>query len=65
MGNQYIFPETSSEEIDNIIENYFHIREGNERKYLYPGYLYELLLQQPNVNIDFKKSNNMRKKEYS
>jgi hypothetical protein len=29
MENQYIFPGTSSEEIDNIIENDSDIREGN------------------------------------
>jgi hypothetical protein len=44
MENIYIFPGTSSEEIDNIIENDSDIKEGNERKYLYPQYLYELLL---------------------
>jgi hypothetical protein len=40
MENQYIFPRTSSDEIDNIIENDWDIREDNEGKYLYPQYLY-------------------------
>jgi hypothetical protein len=43
MENQYVFSKTSSEEIDNIFENDLDIREGNERKYLYPHYLYELI----------------------
>jgi hypothetical protein len=43
MENQFIFPGTSSEEIDDFIENDLNIRECNERKYLYPQYLYELL----------------------
>jgi hypothetical protein len=64
LENQYIFPGTSSEEMDNIIENDLNVREGNERKYLYPQYLYELLLQRKDINIEFKKPNNMWIKEY-
>jgi hypothetical protein len=63
--NQYIFPGTESDEIDNSIENDLNIREGNEKTYLYPQYLYELLLQKPNINIEFRKPNNMGIKEYN
>jgi hypothetical protein len=55
MENQYIFAGTSSQEIDNIIEYDSNIRKDNERKYLYPQYLYELLLQKTNSNIKFEK----------
>jgi hypothetical protein len=55
MENLYIFPGTSSDEIDSLIENDSDIREGNEKQYLYPQYLYELFLQMPNVNIEFRK----------
>jgi hypothetical protein len=47
--NQYIFPGTSSDEIDNLIENDSNVRECNEKHYLYREYLYELLLQKPNA----------------
>jgi hypothetical protein len=57
--NVFIFPGTSFEEIDDFIENDLDIREGNERKYLYPQYLYELLLEKTNVNIQFIKTNKM------
>jgi hypothetical protein len=65
MENQYIFPGTLSDEIDNSIENDSNIREGNEKNYLYPQYLYELLLQKPNLNIEFRKPNNIGIKEYN
>jgi hypothetical protein len=65
MENQFIFPGTLFDEIDDFIENDSNIREDNERKYLYPQYLYEPLLQKINVNIQFKKSNDMRIKEYN
>jgi hypothetical protein len=45
MENQFIFQGISSDEIDDFIENDSNAIEGNERKYLYPQYLYELLLQ--------------------
>jgi hypothetical protein len=48
-----------------LIENDLDIREGNEKNYLYPQYLYELLLQKPNVNIEFRKFNNIGIKEYN
>jgi hypothetical protein len=65
MENKHIFPGTSSEEIDNIIENDSDIREGNEKNYLYSQYLYDLLLQKSNVNIEFRKHNDMGIKEYN
>jgi hypothetical protein len=65
MENQYIFQGTSSDEIDNLIENDSDIREGNEKNYLYPQYSYELLLQKPNVNIEFRKPDNMGIREYN
>jgi hypothetical protein len=59
MENQFISPGTSSDEIDDFIENDLNVREDNERKYLYPQYLYELLWQRKDINIEFKKDNNM------
>jgi hypothetical protein len=56
MENQFIFPGTSSDYIDDFIESYLNVREGNERKYFYPQYLYELLLQRKDINIEFKKT---------
>jgi hypothetical protein len=65
MENQFILPGTSSDDIDNFIENDSNVREGNERKYLYPQYLYELLLQRKDINIEIKKPNNIGIKEYN
>jgi hypothetical protein len=65
MENQFIFPGTSSKEIDDFIENDLNAREGNERKYLYPQYLYELLLQRKDINIEFKNPNNMKINNYN
>jgi hypothetical protein len=65
MENLFIFPGTSFYEIDAFIETDSNIREGNERKYLYPQYLYELLLHNTNVKIEFKKPNDMGVKEYN
>jgi hypothetical protein len=45
MKDQYIFPGTDFDEIDNSIDNDSNIKEGNEKNYLYPQYLYDLLLQ--------------------
>jgi hypothetical protein len=58
----FIFPGTSSDEIENFIENDSNIREG--KVYLYPQNLYELLLQKKDWNIEFIKPNNMGIKEY-
>jgi hypothetical protein len=55
MKNEFIFPETTSEEIDKNIENDSNIREGSEIHYLYPQKLYYLLLQKKNINIRFIK----------
>jgi hypothetical protein len=65
MENRFTFSGISSEEIDNIIKNDSNIAEGNKRKYLYPQYLYELLLQKPNVNIEFINPDNVGAKEYN
>jgi hypothetical protein len=65
MENQFIFPGTSSDDIDDFIENDSNVREGNERKYLYPQYLYKLLLQRKDINIEFKKPNDMGINEYN
>jgi hypothetical protein len=64
MENQFIFPGSSSYEINVFIENDSNVREGNERKYLYPQHLYELLLQRKDINIEFKKPNNVWINEY-
>jgi hypothetical protein len=55
MKIEFIFPGTSSEEIDDFIENDSIIREGNQRHYLYPQNLFQLLLQKKNVNMEFIK----------
>jgi hypothetical protein len=65
MENQYIFLRTSSDEIDNLIEGDSEIREGNEKHYFYPLYLYELLLQRKDINIEFNKPNNIGIKEHN
>jgi hypothetical protein len=64
MENQFIFPGTSSDDIDNFIENDSNVKEGNERFYTYPQYLYELLLQRKDINIEFNKPNNMKINNY-
>jgi hypothetical protein len=33
MENQFIFPGTSSDEIDDFIENNLYVKDGNERNY--------------------------------
>jgi hypothetical protein len=63
-GKEFIFPGTSSDEIDDFVKNNLNIREDNERKYLYPQYLYGLLLQRKYINTEFKKPDNMGIKEY-
>jgi hypothetical protein len=40
MENIFIFSGTTSDEIDDFIEYDLNLREGNERKYLYPQYLW-------------------------
>jgi hypothetical protein len=65
MKDRYIFLGNEFDEIDNSIDNDSNIKEGNEKNYLYPQYLYDLLLQKPNVNIEFIKSNNIGKNEYN
>jgi hypothetical protein len=52
-------------EIYDFIENDSNIREDDESHYLYPQYLYELLLQKKDANIEFLKPNNMGIKEYN
>jgi hypothetical protein len=64
MENQFIFPGTS-DEIDDFIENDLNGRECNERKYLYPQYLYYLLLRRKDINIEFKKPNDMKTNNYN
>jgi hypothetical protein len=59
MENQFILPGNSSDDIDDFIESDLNARERNERKYLYPQNLYESLLQRKDLNIEFKKPNNM------
>jgi hypothetical protein len=65
MENEFIFPGTTSQEIDNYIENDLNIRERNKKHYLYPQYLYHLLLEKKNVNIIFIKPDKMSIKKYN
>jgi hypothetical protein len=65
MKDGFEFPGTSSDDIDGFIQNDSNIREGNESHYLYPQYLYELLLQRKDINIEFNKPNNIGIKEYN
>jgi hypothetical protein len=65
MENQFIFPGTSSGDNDNFIENDSNAKDGNESHYLYPQYLYELLLQRKDINIEFNKPNNMKINNYN
>jgi hypothetical protein len=65
METQFIFPGISSDDINDFIENDSNVRESNERKYLYPQYLYELLLQRKDIRIEFNKPNNMKINNYN
>jgi hypothetical protein len=55
MITEYILPGTSSEKINENIQNNPNIKEGNENNFAYPQNLYLLLLQKKDVNIEFIK----------
>jgi hypothetical protein len=65
MKNDYIFLGTASEEINKNINNDSNIREDNEKHYLYPQYLYQLLFQKKNVNFELIKPDNMDINKYN
>jgi hypothetical protein len=65
MKDGFIFPGTSSDEIDDFIEKDSDIKEWYKSYYLYPQYLYELLLQKKDANIGFLKSNDVEINEYN
>jgi hypothetical protein len=65
MKNEFIFPGTTSEEIDNNIENDSDKKEGNEKHYLYLQNLYQLILKKRDANVEFIKQDRICIKEFN
>jgi hypothetical protein len=65
MKNDYFSPGTTLQEVGNNIGNDSNIREGKQRHYLYPQFLYKLLLQRKDVNAEFIKLDQMCIKVYN